>query len=190
MKESVLRKQFAEKDIQRIRNLVKGKSSDRTLPGIGYTQKESGEYEEGDIWEERGKTWTIKNGIKENITKLDDFKQSSMPLFCPKCSQVMSKQQDTFYYKNYSHCLDCQKKFETRLKIEGKWEQYIIDKHNKEIDHLIKEYNDFIDDRINESNKGFVTEQGDVEKWIGGLDKERIEQARKETIEYLESLKK
>jgi len=190
MKESVLKKQFAEKDIQRIRNLVKGKSGDRTLQGVGYTKKSSGEYEEGDIWEEEGKTWTIRNGIKENITKLDTFKQVSMPLFCPKCNKVMSRELDSLYYKNYSHCLDCQMKFETKLKIEGKWESYVVEKHNNEIDELIKAYNSFIDEKLLESNNGFITEQGDVEKWVGGLDKERIEQARKETIIYLESQKK
>ena len=31
MSDSVLKKQFAERDIQRIRNLVKGKSGDRVL---------------------------------------------------------------------------------------------------------------------------------------------------------------
>ena len=37
---------------------------------IGYT-KEYVEHKEGDVWEENGKQWTIKNGIKQTVTKLD-----------------------------------------------------------------------------------------------------------------------
>ena len=44
--------------------------------------------------------------------------------------------------------------------------------------------------KMNESNSGFVTESGEVEKWVGGVNKERAEKALKEGIEYLESMKK
>ena len=54
----MLKKQFKERDIQRIRNLVKGKSSERTIHGIGYSKQDDGPRNEGDIWEEGGKTWT------------------------------------------------------------------------------------------------------------------------------------
>ena len=32
--------------------------------------------------------------------------------------------------------------------------------------------------------------QGEVEKWVGGVNKERAEKALEETVKYLESLKK
>ena len=44
--------------------------------------------------------------------------------------------------------------------------------------------------KMNESNDGFVTEAGEVEKWKGGINKERAEEALREGIEYLKSLKK
>jgi len=44
--------------------------------------------------------------------------------------------------------------------------------------------------KMNESNSGFVTEAGEVEKWDGGVNKERAEEALREGIEYLKSLKK
>ena len=43
---------------------------------------------------------------------------------------------------------------------------------------------------INESNDGFVTESGEVEKWVGGINKERAGEALEEGIKYLESMKK
>ena len=72
------------------------------------------------MWEENGRTWTIKDGITENITKLDKFKKVTVPLFCPKCKNVMDKQLDADYYKSYGECLDCRSKFVTKLRIQGK----------------------------------------------------------------------
>jgi hypothetical protein len=189
MQDNVLKKQFAEKDIQRIRNLVKGKNSERVTHGIGYTT-ESTEYNEGDTWIENNRTWTIKDGIKQNITKLDKFKKVSTPLFCPSCKQVMDKQLDPHYYKSYGCCLDCRTKFETKLKIEGKWEDYVKETYNKEIDQLIEDYKVFYKERLEDSNLGTVTESGEVETWIGSINKDRADEALQETIAYLENLKK
>ncbi len=79
--DNVLKKEFQKKDVERLRNLMQGKSSERTTEGIGYSKKEIF-YKEGDIWEEKGRKWTIKNGIKQNITKYDDIKKLiKVPLF-------------------------------------------------------------------------------------------------------------
>ena len=104
MSNNVLKKQFSEKDIQRVRNLVKGKSGERITHGIGYS-KDVEDHVEGDIWEENHRKWTIKDGIKQNITKMDKFKKTSVPLFCPSCKHVMDKQLDPFYFKSYGSCL-------------------------------------------------------------------------------------
>ena len=189
MSDSILKKEFNKKDVERLRNLVKGKSGKRTTQGIGYTKKQEF-HKEGDIWEENGRKWTIKDGIKQNITKLDKFKKSAVPLFCPSCGTIMNKQLDPHYYKAYGACLDCIKVKETKLKTSGKWEDHKTTIHNKEIDKTIEEYTQFIEMKIEESNDGFVTEAGEVEKWKGGINKERAEEALREGIEYLKSLKK
>ena len=186
---SVLKKQFAERDVQRIRNLVKGKSGERTTHGVGYTKSEE-DHVEGDVWMEDGKKWTIRDGIRENITKLDKFKKVAVPLFCPSCKQVMDKQLDPHYYKSYGTCLDCRTTFETKLKLEGKWEDYVTEAYNKEIDGYIEDYKAYMQDALSESNEGYITEAGDIQKWVGGADKERVEQAMRESIEYLNSLKR
>jgi len=103
MSDNILKKEFNKKDVERLRNLVKGKAGERTTQGIGYTKKEVG---------------------------------------------------------------------------------------NKEIDNMVKEYTQYMKMKMEESNDGFVTEAGEVEKWKGGIDKERAEEALREGIEYLKSLKK
>jgi len=186
----MLKKEFKKHDVKRLRNLIKGKSGDRTSQGVGYTKSSSKDYEEGDVWKEDSKTWTIKDGIKENITKLDKFKKSTFPLFCPKCKNIMDKQLDSNYYKSYGTCLNCRTKFETKLKIEGKWEDYVKDTHNLEIDLLIKDYKNFFQEKLTESNKGYITESGEIEQWLGSIDKNRAQESLDSVIEYLEGLKK
>jgi hypothetical protein len=61
---------------------------------------------------------------------------------------------------------------------------------NQEIDNQIEEYKSFIEDKLLESNNSFVTEAGDVEKWVGGINKERAVESLDEVINYLNSLKK
>ena len=189
MKDNILKKEFHKKDVERLRNLVKGKGSERTNQGIGYTKADEF-HKEGDMWEENGRKWTIKDGIKENITKLDKFKKTSVPLFCPTCKGIMNKQLDPHYFKAYGACLECTTVKETKLKTEGKWEEHTRITQNKEIDKTIEEYKAFMQMKINESNEGFVTESGEVEKWVGGINKERAEKALEEGIKYLENLKK
>ena len=186
---SVLKKQFAERDVQRIRNLVKGKSGERITHGVGYTKSEE-DHVEGDVWVEDGKKWTIRDGIRENITKLDKFKKVAVPLFCPSCKQVMDKQLDPHYYKSYGTCLDCRTEFETKLKLEGKWDDYVTEAYNQEIDGYISDYKAYMQDALSESNEGYVTEDGDIQKWVGGIDKDRVAQSMQESIEYLNSLKR
>jgi len=189
MSDNILKKEFNKKDVERLRNLVKGKGSERTGQGVGYTKKQEF-HEEGDVWKEDGRTWTIKDGVKQNITKLDKFKKAAVPLFCPTCNHVMNRQLDPHYYRAYGACIDCIAKKQTKLKLEGKWQDHKIEVHNKEIDKTIEEYKAFMKEKMNESNSGFVTESGEVEKWVGGVNKERAEKALKEGIEYLESMKK
>ena len=190
MSDNVLKKQFQKRDVERLRNLVKGKHGDRTTVGIGYSGETQEEHKEGDIWEQGGKTWTIRDGIKENVTKLDKFKKAAVPLFCPDCKQIMDKQLDSFYFKSYGHCLDCRTKFETKLKVEGKWEDYVNSTFNAEIDKQIEEYKSYFESILSEGNQGYVSENGEIQKWVGGIDKERAQNALDEMVKHLNSLKK
>jgi transcription elongation factor Elf1 len=187
--ESVLKKEFTEKEVQRLRNVVSGNSHERTLSGVGYTKKQEF-YKEGDIWTENGREWTIKDGIKQNITKLDRAKDAVMPLFCPSCKKVMNKTIDKDIYTHFRHCFDCHVDFEHELKGKGLWEVYTNNMHNSMVDETIEGYKKWVEELLTESNQGFVSEQGEVQKWTGGINKELAQKSLTETIEYLESLKK
>jgi len=172
--DNVLKKEFSKKDVQRVRNLVQGKTDERITKGIGYSKKDTF-YKEGNIWEENGRKWTIKNGIKQNITKYDEIKKAiKTPLFCPNCGKQMKHKFDPSYYKIHKKCYDCFLWFVSGLKKIGAWEIYEKNIHNSDLDAFINDFKDFVEDQLTVSNESYVTEQGDVEKWVGGYDKKRV----------------
>jgi len=188
-KDSLLKKDFNKNDVNRLRNIVGGKANESTRTQIGYSKTQH-IYEEGDVWEENGKMWTIKDGIRQNVTKLDKAKETILlPLFCPKCKNVMNHSYDKQFYLIQKHCFNCQVEFETELKRSGQWEQYQNNIINSDIDGLINSFEEWINEEMNESNDSFVTEQGDVEKWVGS-NKEKLLKIKEETLTYLNNLKR
>jgi len=185
---SVLKKEFKQRDVERLRNLVKGKYGERTTMGTGYTKAKEF-HNEGDVWEENGRQWTIKNGIKQNITKLDKAKEGIIvPLFCPSCSGVMKPNRDKMWYILNNHCFNCQVDYEHKLRLEGKLEQVEKQVGNDFIDGVTQDFEVWFEDMIN-SKEQFVTEAGDIEKWDGS-GKEQLLKQKEEALKYLQSLKK
>ena len=191
MSDNVLKREFRERDVQRLRNLITNKQGDKTSISIGYN-KDQIVYNEGDVWEEDGRKWTVKNGVKLNVTKLDEAKKTAtMPLFCPCCSKLMKHKFDKGFYMQYRKCYDCVIKIETKLRATGKWDEYEKTIHNGDVEGLKRDVTLFMESLLTESNQGFVTEQGDIEQWkSGGKDKELLKKQLDETITYLDSLKK
>ena len=189
MNDNVLKKEFSQKDVQRARNLISGNTSARTTEGIGYSKKHEHRVE-GDVWEENGRTWTIKNGLKQNITKMDKFKKmGKLPLFCPECNKLMKKNLDKQVYPAYQKCFDCVVDYEAELQKQGKSEEYFNGLRNQHIQTAIDGYKDFMEDRMKESNANYVTEAGDVESWKGGVSQEQLEKELLEGLEFLENMK-
>ena len=187
-KETVLKKDFQKKDVERLRNLMQGKYGEKTRSSVGFSKSDTF-YDEGDIWEADGRSWTIVNGIKQNITKLDKAKKAhNMPLFCPDCKKLM-KRVDKPYYNVHKFCLDCFAKFEDKLKNEDKYQEYYNGINNNIIDGRIEEFKTYVKEQLEEENNSFVSEDGDVENWVGKLNVDKVEEFVKSTVEYLEGLK-
>ena len=125
MSDNMLKKEFNKRDVQRMRNIITKDYSAKTTTQVGYT-KEHVEHKEGDIWEENGKQWTIKNGIKQTVTRLDKLKKVIvMPITCPTCHKPMKNNPlNKKMWSIHSKCFDCVIKHETELKRLGKFEEY------------------------------------------------------------------
>ena len=187
MKESVLKKEFKPRDVARLRNLISGKTGDATQLQAGW-ERHSVDHTEGDIWEEDGKKWTIKNGIKQTVTKLDQIKKLGiMPLTCPNCGKLMKV--DLYNKKMWSihqKCFDCVIKMESKIKREGKWEEYQSSVMNNNKNAMLTDLEMALENWVEEKDT-FVSESGEVEKWGGG-DKNAIYKQAKEEIVKLRKL--
>ena len=186
----MLKKEFRKKDVNRARNLIMGKTGASISTQIGYNKKEE-DHKEGDVWTENKKTWTIKKGIKQTISKLDAIKKEVfMPLCCPKCSNVMKSRLDKPNYRLHKKCFNCVVEYEGKLKIRGEYDDYIKNLKAKNDLSILNELESYLLNAVNASNEGFVSEHGEVERWVGGIDKEKItnditkaSQERREQIE-------
>jgi hypothetical protein len=188
MGESLLKKEFKSKDVNRARNLITKDFSGKTVDGTGY-EKAYTAYKEGDIWEESGRTWTIKNGIRQNITKLDAAKKAlQMPLKCPKCGGPMKHHLAQKMYKIHGFCFDpCTVEYEAELRKAGLYESYERNMMQGSMKAFAKDVEQWVLDTLSETNS-FVTEQGDLEDWNSNTESFK-KQLNSNLQEYLKHLK-
>jgi hypothetical protein len=185
-KESTLKKEFKKSDVQRMRNLITGKSGDRTQI-IGGWENKKDEHKEGDTWEENGKVWTIKNNIKQSITKLDKFKYLvHLPLCCPSCKKSMKDNDlNKKMFSIHKMCLDCVVDMESKIKLEGKWDEYAKNVINANKNASLEEFEQAVESWMLDKDT-FVSEAGDIESWSGG-DKAKMYDEVKKKIEELKN---
>lgn len=184
MSESMLQREFNPRDVQRMRNIITGKTGDKTQIQTGW-EKHSEDRKEGDIWEEHGKKWTIKNGIKQTVTKLDEIKKLVvMPLSCPECNQVMKvNDYNKKMWSIHRMCFDCVVHMESELKRTGQYEAYVANVMNDNKNAQLNDLEAALDQWVEEKDS-FVSESGEIEKWGGG-DRVAIYKQVKETIAEL-----
>ena len=78
---------------------------------------------------------------------------------------------------------------EDKLKAEGNYEEHYNKINNKIIDSRIEDFKQYINEKLDESNNSFVSENGEVEKWVGKLDPDKVEEYTKQAIQLLEGMK-
>jgi len=106
-------------DVRRKINEVMKKTDERIV--VGW-RPDLQDRKEGDVWEDaNGKQWTVKNGIKQSISKMDDAKT---PWFCPKCEKSMNHKLDFKFWRLRGHCFDCNIKSEMEIRRQDKWREY------------------------------------------------------------------
>lgn len=182
MSQNNLKKEFSKSNVQRMRNIITGKSGDKTQIQSGW-EKIVEEHKEGDIWEEAGKKWTIKNGIKQTVTKLDSLKNLVViPLACPKCNKPMKLHHlNKKMYTIHSKCFDCVLEEETKMKLEGTWEDYTKKQMNENKNASLVDFENALEAWMKDRDT-IVTEAGDIENWTG-VDKTKVYEEIKAYIE-------
>jgi ribosomal protein L37AE/L43A len=144
---------------------------------------------EGDVWEDvHGKRWTIKNGIRQTVTKLDDAKT---PFWCPKCSKPLNHRFDVKFWRIRGHCMDCNIKLESELRRQGKWEEYerkvMLRNYIAEVNDKIAELQSY----YNEVNKPEFLIMNENEKTVLMMEKWdiNIDKIKEDLMKDIETLK-
>lgn len=180
-------------NFDRIKNILKGDYTSKTKSSVGY-KKSSKKHKEGEVWEEDGKTWTIKNGLKQTVTRLDAARKAlQVPFKCPHCDTPLKHPLHIHSWKTTGKCYNCITTEETVMRMEGKFEAYSNELYKKNALAWLEEKRLQFEDFINnpDSLRGFVTERGDVEDWYGGADISKIkEQFEKEYAQIKEEIEK
>lgn len=165
-------------DVRRKLNEVLNKQDQRLV--FGWKPSAQPTRTEGEMWEDvDGRKWTVKNGVKQSISKLETAKT---PWFCPKCNKVMNHKIDDKFWRIRGHCFDCNIKAEMEIRKAGKWKEYeeTLLKRNfiaemkdtlKELEHTREHLSapEFI--HFDEHEKRVMM----VEKWGVDLNKVRAE---------------
>jgi len=162
---------------QRVKNIVDGKFTAKSKLQTGYT-KEFVEHVEGDEWIEDDKTWTIKNGIKQSVTKMDEVRAlTRKPLCCPECGHLMKGTHDKKFYAIKKKCFNCVIIEDTNKKIAGTFEQEEKEFTTKNAIGWLGDVETQIDEYIeSQANATIVTENGQIEDWSKGTSKEKLKE--------------
>ena len=136
-----------------------------------------------------------KKATGDKVSKMTELMQEArMPLFCPKCKKVMKKRLDNKMWNIYNHCFDCQSKFENKLRIEGKYEDWEKKKIRANKISFIKEQIQAIEEwrdmKAPEwyNNVGVNTPELEKEQW--DVDTTQIQLMADEALEkFTETLK-
>jgi len=181
-----------QKNASRIKNILEGNYTGKSKVQSGYKKKKE-EYLEGDIWEENGKTWTINNGIKQTVSKLDAVREFlNMPLSCPECGRRMKKRLDKKFWRLRRKCFDCVIEEDTQRMIDGTFKEYEKQIITQNVVSWIKDMEIAIAEYVKDANsERFITEDGQKEDWSGGrTDEELNGMLTKQLDEFKEKAKK
>jgi len=148
-----------------------------------------------DLEEKKKREDEIKAERERKNDRMDALKEAKTPWFCPECDKVMNKRLDDKMYRLHNHCFDCQVKFENKLRIDGKYEEWEEKKVLNNQLSYIKDQIDSIADWKEQTSKplevfdqvGVQDVELHTEKWSD--NKEQVEKWSEEAFEELNKMK-
>ena len=124
--------------------------------------------------------------------KLEVTKEARVPWFCPECNKVMKKRLDDRMWYLYNHCLDCQVKVETKMRVDGTYDKWAIKKVIANKLAWVREQKQSIEEFKKQDSVEFwqqVRPDGnsvDKEKWQ--MDVEELKKQADEALEHLQKI--
>ena len=124
--------------------------------------------------------------------KLEVTKEARVPWFCPECNKVMKRRLDDRMWYLYNHCLDCQVKVETKMRVDGTYDEWAIKKVIANKLAWVREQKQSIEEFKKQDSVEFwqqIRPDGysvDKEKWQ--MDIEEIKKQADEALEHLQKI--
>ena len=148
-----------------------------------------------DLEEKKKRGDEIKAERERKNDRMDALKGAKTPWFCPECNKVMKQKLDDKMYRLHNHCFDCQVKFENKLRIEGKYEEWeeqkVLNNQLSYIKDQIQSVEDWVDE--SENSPTFFNQVGikdvelEQEKWSN--NREAIDKMSEEALKELNKIK-
>jgi len=142
---------------------------------------------EGDVWEEQGKLWTIKNGIKRTISKMEAARKELLtPLACPSCGKAMKHHLDEKAWSTHKSCFECVIDNDHKMMKSGEWADYEKQVMLNNAEAFLKDFESYMKDYMSDSvSSSNVTEDGMVERWKD-VSQDHLEEIKTQVVEKLE----
>ena len=99
----------AKRQNEVLQDLISGKKHEKSYVQVGYEGKKED-----------------KGGETRKSELTDIMAEARVPLF--KCKKTMKKKLDNKFWYLYKHCFDCQIDFENKLRLEGKYKEWELQK--------------------------------------------------------------
>jgi hypothetical protein len=80
-------------------------------------------------------------------------------------------------YAIHRRCFNCVVEMETRIKIEGRWDEYSKNQMTSNKNASLEDFEKAVEAWMQERDT-FVSEQGDIESWSGGDKKKMLEEIK------------
>ncbi len=185
------------KNIKALNQMLEGSHRTQTKTIVGFSDAKTAteknkKREVGETWEEKNASGNIeyitqKEGyrVRSNVSPemsafLEAIREEQLKFpNCQKeeCTCKAPTDLDQKFRKIVGMCHDCLVSYETRLKIQGKFNEYALDKMKSNAESFFKQADKEVE-VVKEALKdvSFVnSEHGDIEKWEGHNSEELIE---------------
>jgi hypothetical protein len=145
-----------------------------------------------DLEEKKKRQDEVKADRDRRNDKMDALKEAKIPWFCPECDKVMKSRLDDKMYRLHTHCFDCQVKFENKLRVEGKYDEWeekrVLNNKLSYVKDQIESIKDWKSQSFEVYNQvGVKDVELEKEKW--NVNRKKIETKANEAIEEFEDIK-
>lgn len=152
-------------------------------------------HKEGEEWtDDNGNKWVLKNGVRTPVTNEEGIIHREICIDCGKDIRFSDTYRlDIKTWRPTGRCYDCFYKYETKLKEEGKWEDYNkkrnLENERSYIKDCLKKFEEALNWCKEKKDKPleFINSDGSKETWE---DKASIDALEKEITSDIENYKK